>query len=255
MQAKTEKFLDFVGGNSLLFGQMLRQMFRKPLYLDLLVVQIQSVGVRSLPLILTVAMSVGMVMALQFGIGLNKFGASLYIPKLVSVSIIRELGPIFASLMFAARVGAGMTSEIASMVVTQQVDAIRALGTSPVKKIVVPRVLACLICLPLLCVFANAIGIFGGLIVGSLDLHLNSAFYMQKVFSTVVLSDYMSGLLKTFFFALFIAIPACYYGLNVERGTRAVGDATTRAVVTSSILILVGDYFLTKAFWIIQLWK
>ena len=255
MTAKTEKFLDFVGGNTLLTGQMLRNLFRKPLYLDLLVVQIQSVGVRSLPLVLVVAMSVGMVMALQFGIGLQKFGAKLYIPKLVSISFIRELGPIFASLMFAARVGAGITSEIASMVVTQQIDAIRALGTSPIKKIVIPRVLACVICLPILTAFANAIGIFGGLVVGSLDLRLDAGFYWQKVFATVVLADYLSGIGKTFFFALFIAIPACYYGLNVERGTQGVGVATTRAVVTSSIMILVGDYFLTKVFWIIQSWK
>ncbi len=255
LQARTEKFFDFVGGNALLVGQMLKELFRKPLYFDLLAVQIENVGAKSLPLILIVAMSVGMVMALQFGIGLQKFGANLYIPKLVSLSIIRELGPIFASLMFAARVGAGMTSEIASMVVTQQVDAMRALGTSPIKKIVIPRVLACLICLPLLCVFANAIGIFGGLVVGTFDLHLAGSFYWQKVLSTVTLTDYLSGFLKTFFFALFVAIPACYYGLNVERGTRAVGLATTRAVVTSSILILVGDYFLTKVFWVIQTWR
>ncbi len=255
MTAKTEKFLDFVGGNTVLTGQMLRDLFRRPLYLDLLIVQIQSVGVRSLPLVLVVAMSVGMVMALQFGIGLQKFGAKLYIPKLVSISFIRELGPIFASLMFAARVGAGITSEIASMVVTQQIDAIRALGTSPIKKIVIPRVLACVICLPILTAFANAIGIFGGLVVGSLDLRLDAGFYWQKVFSTVVLADYLSGIGKTFFFALFIAIPACYYGLNVERGTQGVGVATTRAVVSSSIMILVGDYFLTKVFWIIQSWR
>ncbi len=255
MTARTEKFLDFVGGNSLLTGKVARDLFRKPLYLDLLIVQIQSVGMRSVPLILTVAMAVGMVMALQFGIGLEKFGAKLYIPKLVAVSFVRELGPIFASLMFAARVGAGITSEVASMVVTQQVDAIRALGTSPIKKIVIPRVLACVICLPLLCAFANAIGIFGGMVVGSLDLRLNAGFYWQKVLATVVLADYLSGVGKTVFFALFIAIPACYYGLNVERGTQGVGVATTRAVVTSSIMILVGDYFLTKLFWIIQSWK
>jgi len=255
MTARAEKFFTFVGGTSQLFGQFLREVTRRPFYFHLLIQQIQSIGVRSLPLIFTVAASVGMVMALQFGIGLEKFGGKLYIPKLVSVSIIRELGPIFASLMFAARVGAGITSEVASMVVTQQIDAIRALGTSPIKRIVVPRILACLICLPLLSIIANSVGVLGGMLVGTFDLRLDPGFYWQKIFVSVILADYLSGFGKTFFFAMFVALPSCYYGLNVERGTQGVGIATTRAVVTSSILILVGDYFLTKFFWIFESWK
>ncbi len=255
MNTRTARFLNFVGGNAILSRDITRQLFTRPFYFDLLSSQLLTIGVRSLPLIFVVAISVGMVMALQFGIGLEKFGGKLYIPKLVSVSITRELGPIFASLMFAARVGAGITAEVASMVVSQQVDALRALGTSPVKKIIIPRVLACLIALPILTVIGNAIGLMGGLFVGVLDLNLNSGFYLQKIEASVTLADFFSGVGKTVFFSLFISIPACYYGLHVQRGTRGVGIATTEAVVTASILIFIGDYFLTKFFWIFESWK
>lgn len=254
MSMKASHLFHFVGGNAHLTQQVFKELRQGPLYGQLLAAQIYHIGVKSIPLVLVVAGSVGMVMALQFGVGLEKFGGKLYIPKIVSVSIIRELGPAFTSLMFAARVGAGITAEVASMVVTQQVDAIRALGTSPIKKIVIPRVLACLIALPLLTVIANTLGLLGGLVVGSVDLGLDPAFYLQKIQSSVNLVDYFSGFLKTFFFAFFVSIPACYYGLTTEKGTRGVGRATTQAVVMSSILILIGDYFLTKLFLIFETW-
>lgn len=156
--------------------------------------------------------------------------------------------------MLAARVGAGITSEVGSMTVTQQIDAIRALGTSPIKKIVIPRVLAALIAFPLLVAFANVVGIIGGLIVGTNDLGLDPLFYISKVFATVVMTDYFAGICKTPFFSFFISVVACYYGLNVKGGTQGVGSATTRSVVTSSIFILIGDYFLTKLFWVVEQW-
>lgn len=216
--------------------------------------QLYLIGIKSLPLIVVVASSTGMVMTLQFGIGLEKFGGELYVPKIVSLSIIRELGPVFSSLMLAARVGAGITSEIGSMKVTQQIDAIRALGTSPIKKIVIPRVLACFVAVPIICVVANTIGVLGGLIVGILDLGIEPNFYFNKIISTITFADYISGLGKTFFFSLFISIPSCYYGLGVKGGTQGVGHATTKSVVTSSILIMVGDFFLTKLFYLIERW-
>lgn len=255
MNSRAVRFLNFVGSNALLSRDISRQLFTRPFYFDLLSSQLLTIGVRSLPLIFVVAISVGMVMALQFGIGLEKFGGKLYIPKLVSVSLVRELGPIFCSLMFAARVGAGITAEVASMVVSQQVDALRALGTSPIKKIIIPRVIACLIALPLLSVISNIIGVLGGLAVGTFDLNLNAGFYLQKIQASVTLADFFSGFGKTIFFSFFISIPACFYGLNVQRGTRGVGIATTEAVVTASILIFLGDYFLTKFFWIFESWK
>jgi phospholipid/cholesterol/gamma-HCH transport system permease protein len=246
--------VQFVGGTSLLFRQILKESFRKPFYHTLIIEQIYQIGSRSFPLILITALSTGMVMTLQFGMGLEKFGGKLYVPKIVSLSILRELGPVFTSLMIAARVGAGIASEIGSMVVTQQIDAIKALGTSPIKKIVIPRVIASVISLPILVTLANIVGIVGGLVIGATELNLDPYFYAQKVLTTVKITDYLVGLGKSIFFAFFISISACYYGLNVTEGTRGVGIATTKAVVTSSVLIFIGDFFITKLFWIIETW-
>lgn len=237
-----------LGGMGLLVKQVVRDLFRRPLYIGLIAEQIYQIGIRSIGIVFVTAMSTGMVMALQFGVGLEKFGGKLYVPKIVSLSIVREMGPVFCSLMLAARVGAGIASEIGSMVVTQQIDAIRALGTSPIKRIVIPRILACLISLPLLCTLGNMIGILGSTAVATTELGLDPMFSIQKVFETVTITDYMVGLAKTFFFALFIGVTSCFYGLRVSSGTRGVGMATTQSVVISSILVLIGDFFLTKAF-------
>lgn len=246
------EMLHLAGGMGILTRQVLRELFKGKFYWKLLVEQIYQVGIRSLPLVVITALSIGMVMALQFGLGLEKFGGKLYVPKLLAVTILREIGPMFTSLMLAARVGAGIASEIGSMVVTQQVDAIRALGTSPIKKIVIPRVMACLIVLPILASFANIIGNAGGLLVGAVELNLDPNFYLLKVMSTSTIQDYLSGFGKTFFFSLFISIPACYFGLNVKNGTKEVGIATTKAVVTASILVVIGDFFLSKLFWLVE---
>jgi phospholipid/cholesterol/gamma-HCH transport system permease protein len=254
MKASRVEFIRLFGGTTVLSHQVIRDLMKRPLYAGLIIEQIYQVGIRSIPLVFITAGSTGMVMALQFGLGLEKFGGKLYIPKIVSISIVREMGPVFTCLMLAARVGAGITSEIGSMTVTQQIDAIRALGTSPIKKIVIPRVIGCFIAIPILAVAANFIGVIGGLLVGSHDLGLDPVFYIQKVLSTLWLPDLVSGLGKTPVFALIISIVACYYGLNVKGGTQGVGNATTRSVVTSSICILVGDYFLTKFFWIVEQW-
>jgi phospholipid/cholesterol/gamma-HCH transport system permease protein len=249
-----EEQLYFYGGIALLIKDCLKEGIKKPFYWSLLVEQIYQVGVKSFPLVFVTSGAIGMVMALQFGFGLEKFGGKPYVPRLVASTILREIGPMFTSLMLAARVGAGMASEIGSMVVTQQIDAIRALGTSPIKKIVIPRVLACLIIIPLLAAMANVIGNVGGLIIGSVELNLDANFYLRRVLETSNIKDYMAGFGKTFFFALFIAVPSCYYGLTVKNGTQEVGMATRKAVVTSSLLILVGDFFLAKLFWIIEKW-
>ncbi len=250
----TEQSLVFVGGIWKLIENIFKDTFKGKFYWKLLSEQIYIIGWRSLPLIIITAVSIGMVMSLQFGLGLEKFGGKLYVPKLVALTIIREMGPVFTALMIAARVGAGIASEIGSMTVTQQIDALRALGTSPIKIIVIPRVLACLICLPLLVALANLVGNAGGLFIGSSELNLDPHFYYQKVITTITFKDYFSGIFKTVFFSLFISIPSCYYGLNVKSGTKEVGQATTRAVVMASILILVGDFFLSKLFWIFEKW-
>jgi phospholipid/cholesterol/gamma-HCH transport system permease protein len=244
----------FLGGTSMLFWQCLKELFQKPFYFGLTVEQTYQLGVRSIGLVLVTAISTGMVMTLQFGLGLEKFGGKLYVPKIVSLSLVRELGPVFTGLMLAARIGAGIASEVGSMKVTQQIDAIRALGTSPIKRVVIPKVLACLIALPLLTAIANLTGMMGGAFVGAVELGLDPFFYYNKVVTTIELTDYLTGICKTPFFSLCISIPACYYGLNVEEGTRGVGLATTRAVVTSCTLILISDFFLSKFFFIVEKW-
>jgi phospholipid/cholesterol/gamma-HCH transport system permease protein len=248
------KFFEFVGGVSVLTKDIWNSLKQKPFYFALLVEQIYQIGVRSLSLVSATALSTGMVMSLQFGFGLERFGGKFYVPKVVALSLIRELGPVFTSLMLAGRVGAGITAEIGSMNVTQQIDAIRALGTSPIKKIVIPRVLASLIALPALTVIANFVGIFGAMIVCYFELGLDPVFFYQKIITTVTLTDFVVGVAKTFFFASFISLTGCYFGMRTTGGTQGVGIATTKSVVTSSILIVISDFFLTKIFWIIERW-
>jgi len=246
------EMFSFIGGVSLLVGACWADLRRGPFEWRLLSEQIYQIGTRSLPLVVVTAVASGMVMTLQFGIGLQKFGGIPYIPKLVSLSILREMGPIFTSLMIAARVGAGIASEVGSMVVTQQVDAMRALGTSHLQKIVIPRVFATLITLPLLTAIANLIGIFGALMIGRYELNLDPAFFFQKALPANRIADFVTGFGKTYFFAFIIATVSCYYGLSVKEGTKEVGIVTTKAVVTTSILVLVGDFFLTKLFWVFE---
>lgn len=253
----TTLFTDFfmlLGGMGILFSSVIRESFSSSMKWSLIKEQLFQIGYRSLPIAIVTAGCTGMVMALQFGLGLDRFGGTLYVPKIVTVSILREMGPVFTGLMIAARVGAGIASEIGSMVVTQQIDAIRAMGTSPIQKIVIPRVVACLISLPLLVGVANCVGFLGGLLIGSTELGLDPQLYILKAAGDLKMADYFSGFGKTFFFALFISISSCYYGLNVKDGTKGVGMATTKAVVVSSIFVLVGDFFLTKFFWILERW-
>ena len=246
--------LRFVGGSWLLLIQSAKECVRPPYYPGLIIHHLNHVGVRSLGLIVVTALSIGMVISLQFGLGLEKFGMKLYVPRMVSLAIVKEMGPVLTSLMFAARVGAGIASEVASMSVTQQVDAIRALGTSPIKKIVIPRVIACLIALPALVLIANFIGLFGAALVASVELNVDVGFFLLKVYQSVLFIDFMSGFTKPFVFAFFISIIACHYGLSAKGGTKAVGMATRHSVVVSSIMIVISDFFITKIFWIIEKW-
>lgn len=241
------EFFRVFGGMAILAKQTLKELFTPPYYLGLTAEQIVVIGVQSLLLVAITGITSGAVMTLQFGYGLEKFGGKLYIPKVVGLSIVREMGPVFTSLMVAGRMGSGIAAEIGSMKVTQQIDAIRALGTSPIKRIVIPRLVAMLICLPLLTLFADLMGILSGMLVG-MELGLGAQFFFEKVFETLTFNDYWTGTAKTLFFAFFIVIIACYRGLNTDGGTRGVGNATTWVVVMSSIAVMVGDFFLTKLF-------
>jgi phospholipid/cholesterol/gamma-HCH transport system permease protein len=238
----------FAGGFGRLVAQTFSGFLEYPLPWKLIFQQSYSIGVESLLLVLITGVATGSVMALQFGYGLERFGGTLYVPKITSLSILREMGPVFTSLLVAGRIGSGMASEIASMKVTQQIDAIRALGTSPIQRIVIPRLLACVIALPILTLLADYVGLIGAMLVVKLEFNISYSFFYAKILETITLADLFTGMAKTIVFAFFIAISACWKGLNTEGGTQGVGRTTTWVVVTSSIFIMIADFFLTKFF-------
>jgi len=211
-------------------------------------VQFDALAVRSTPIVVITAVFTGMVLALQAAFALTRFGAKPYVGSIVGLSIVRELGPVLAALMVGGRVGAGIASELGSMAVTEQVDAIRAMGADPAQKLALPRVLATTIGLPLLTFFAIVLGVAGGMFVADLQFAIAPSFYRQTVVSSVELGDFFSGVLKTVFFGWWIGMVGAFVGLRTTGGTAGVGQATTRAVVVSSIGVLISDFFLTKLF-------
>ncbi len=246
MNGALRETLEDLGGLGILAWDTLRYGLRRPVGLGLLVDQLYHVGVLSLSITCIVALFTGLVIAVQTAYSLANYGGQVFIGDLVALSLVRELGPVLTSLMVAGRVGAGITAELGSMAVTEQVDAIRALAANPIKKLVVPRVLATLIMLPLLVVLADIIGIFGGLIIAVTEIHQTPAYYLQHVIRALSLADVASGLIKSAVFALIISLIACHRGLTVRGGAAGVGEATTRTVVAASISILVSDFFITK---------
>lgn len=245
---KSLEMAQFSGGVTLLGIKAFREMLRPPLYSNLVIEQMYQLGVQSFLLVGVTALATGSVMTLQFSFGLEKFGGKMYLPRVVCLSFVREMGPVFTSLLVAGRIGSGIAAEVASMKVTQQIDAIRALGTNPIKKIVVPRLLASMITLPLLTIFADFIGLFGGMLVAMQEASMSASFFITKVLDTLRPVDFTTGLVKTLIFAIFIALTACYRGMNSDGGTRGVGDTTTFVVVSTNIFIMISDFFLTKFF-------
>lgn len=251
LYSSSRKFFIFVGEIFALFFETLKCTVTAPFYFSRLMEQINHIGYGSISITIVIGLTMGLVMTLNFGYGLAKFGGTLYVPAVVSLSLAREMAPLFTSLLVAGRVGSGIAAELGAMNVTQQVDAIRALGTSPIRVLVVPRFWSLVISLPLLSALSFAVGILGGMIVCKAEFDIVPGFYFYKVFSTVKLHDYLSGLVKSTVFAGIITIFACYKGLKTKDGTKGVGLTTTWVVVTASILILVTDFFIGKIFLVI----
>lgn len=245
------RFFIFIGEMFSLFLEVIKCTFTRPFYFSRLMEQINQIGFGSTSITVVIGLTMGLVMTLNFGYGLTKFGGTLYVPAVVSLSLAREMAPLFTSLLVAGRVGSGIAAEIGAMNVTQQIDAIRALGTSPVRVLVVPRFWALVLSLPLLSALSFAVGIFGGMIVCKNEFDIPSGFYFYKVFSTVKFHDYASGLVKSAVFGGIITLFGCYKGLHTKDGTKGVGISTTWVVVTASILILVTDFFISKIFLLI----
>jgi phospholipid/cholesterol/gamma-HCH transport system permease protein len=245
--------LDLLGGIATLISDAAKSLRHNRPTLSSIIHELYQVGVMSFVIVMVATLATGLVMSMQFGFGLARFGAKLYVPKVLSTSIFRELGPIFTALMMAGRVGAGISAEVGSMKVTQQIDAIRALGTNPLQKIVTPKIIATTIACPLLTIFGNFFGILGGLIISNSQLAVSGHDFFFKAFEVLTIRDVCGGIFKAIFFGFIIGAIGCYSGLNTSGGTQGVGNATTKAVVTSSILILLSDFILTKFLWIIQM--
>jgi phospholipid/cholesterol/gamma-HCH transport system permease protein len=237
------------GRLAMFFITVWKQMFKFPLYLRLIIKQCEHIGVNSLPIVLLTAFFTGGVLALQTYNGFdNATVAASQLGSVVALSILRELGPVLASLMVAGRVGAAIAAEIGTMKVTEQIDALVTLATNPVKYLVIPRVLACMMTLPLLVVVANIVGITGGYVVATDVLGLNAHTYMDSSFASVEMDDIMLGVVKAVVFGFIIGFMGCYHGYNTKGGAEGVGRATTVAVVYASVGILVSDYFITSWF-------
>lgn len=248
LRERADRTFLYVGGLTDLASQTVQQTRRGPIEKALLMQQFEQIGFRSLSIVIITSAFIGMVLALQTAYALEDFGGKLFVGMIVSLSLVRELAPVLMSLMVGGRVGAGMTAELGTMKVTEQIDALRALATNPVRKLVVPRVIATTLMFPLLTVIAIALGILGGMLIAVANLNLSANYYLRSVIETVKYNDLASGIGKTFFFGFAIALVACFNGLRTSGGADGVGRATTATVVTGAITVLIMDFFLTKLF-------
>jgi phospholipid/cholesterol/gamma-HCH transport system permease protein len=236
---------------SVLAAHSVANLFRRPIYFADMAQQADIIGFGSLPIVLAACFFTGAALALNSATTLSRFGAQAVIGQLVSIGIIRELGPVLAGLVVAGRNASGMASELGSMVVTEQIDAMRALGTDPLKKLVTPRVVSTTFMLFFLTILGDLLGLIGGSFVASIILGLDSHEYWSNAWQTLVFSDVFMGLAKPIVFGFLISTIGCYYGLSTKGGTQGVGRSTTEAVVAAMILIIAVDVFVTRFLMII----
>lgn len=231
-----------------LAGLAVKNVVRRPHYYDDIAIQMDIIGVGSLPIIVLTGFFSGAVMAMQMAKALSTYGATGQVGQIVSITLVRELGPVLSSLLVAGRNASGIASELGSMKVTEQIDAMRALGTDPVQKLVTPRLIATAIVLPLLTVIADFVGLIGGFIIAYFTLNLTYSQYWNPAYEALGWSDLAQGLIKPFVFAVVIALVGCFYGMRTTGGTQGVGRATTQAVVVASVWIFVLTLFITRIF-------
>jgi phospholipid/cholesterol/gamma-HCH transport system permease protein len=244
----TLAFLARIGAVAIFTARAASHCFRPPFYWRHIGKQMLDIGYFSLPVVGMTALFTGMVLALQSYTGFARFSAESAVATVVVLSMTRELGPVIAGLMVAGRIGASMAAEIGTMRVTEQIDALHTLSTNPMKYLVAPRLIAGTTMLPLLVLVADIIGVFGGYIVGVYKLDFNAATYLKQTFDFLEFMDVFSGLVKAAAFGFLISLMGCYHGYNSEGGAQGVGRATTNAVVSASILILVFNYAITELF-------
>lgn len=239
-------FFEHLGQMGSMTWQAFLAMFRRPFELRSTIYQLEVIGVRSVSIASVTSIFVGMVMAVQFAFGLQKFGGMEYTGRIIGLSFSRELAPTLTAVIVGGRIGSGIAAEVGSMNVTEQVDAIRALGADPIKKLVVPRLVASVLVMPVLGAFALVLGFSGAMFITSLEFDIPPGFFLRTALGSVNFRDYASGMFKCPFFGAIIALVGCHFGLTTRGGTEGVGQSTTRTVVATSISILIADFFLTK---------
>jgi phospholipid/cholesterol/gamma-HCH transport system permease protein len=245
VKTPVQTFQDFI----FLAARTFRNIPRKPHYWDDIFVQMDIIGVGSLPVVVLTGFFSGAVMALQMSRALQTYGASSQVGQIVSITLVREMGPVLTALMVAGRNASGMASELGSMKVTEQIDAMRALGTDPVQKLVKPRLIATAFVLPILTAIADFVGIFGGWVVACLMLNLTtSSQYWNNSWRALEYNDLGQGLLKPFVFAIVLSLVGCYYGMQTTGGTQGVGRSTTQAVVVASVWVVVLTFLIGRIF-------
>lgn len=224
----------------------LRAAMSRPFYFHDVIEQFDQIGIGSLTVVVLTGFFTGAVLALQTGITLDQFGARPFVGRLISASMIKELGPVLTGLMLAGRIGSGIAAELGSMVVTDQINALRALGTDPIRKLVVPRVLAGFFMAPVLTVIANTVGILGGWLIAVFQLRVASSLYWSSIIEGLYMNDAIMGLVKPFCLGYVIVTIGCHVGLRTKGGTQGVGRATTAAVVAASVAVIAVDFFVTR---------
>ena len=224
----------------------IRSAFTRPFYFHDAVEQFEQIGIGSLTVVVLTGFFTGAVLALQTGITLDQFGARPFVGRLISASMVKELGPVLTGLMLAGRIGSGIAAELGSMVVTDQINALRALGTDPIRKLVVPRVLAGFFMAPVLTVIANTLGIIGGWLIAVFQLRVASSLYWTSIIDGLYVDDAVMGLIKPFCLGYVIVTIGCHVGLRTTGGTQGVGRATTAAVVAASVGVIAVDFFVTR---------
>jgi phospholipid/cholesterol/gamma-HCH transport system permease protein len=246
LTAKAKRALQAVQDYTFLSARSVTNLLHPPYYVSDVLEQMDLIGVGSLPIVVLTGFFIGAVMVLQTAAQFERFGQTALTADVVSLALVRELGPTITGLLVAGRNSSGIASELGSMVVTEQVDAMRAMGTDPSRKLVTPRVVATVLMLPLLTAIADFVGLIGGYVVSHLTLRLGAVSFWTRALDALVFSDLMQGLAKPLVFGFIVSTVGCYQGLKVRGGTQGVGRATTQAVVVASVFILVSNFFLTR---------
>jgi phospholipid/cholesterol/gamma-HCH transport system permease protein len=246
MEAYLRRTVLWYGGVGLLTAQVLRSLALPPKYFRLIVQEVETQGVRSLGVALTAAIFTGMVFALQSAVNMARFGAESYVGPVAALAILRELGPVLTAILVGGKVASGITAELGSMRVTEQIDALRTLGVNYIKRLIVPRVVAALIVFPLLTILADVLGVLGGMVIMFLERGADMYAYWNVTTNWVTPRDFLTGIGKSFLFGGIITLIGCYNGLSTEGGTEGLGRATTATVVHVTMGVIVSDFFLTK---------